>query len=93
MSRINKTIKTNYTAQEMKSYASTHILPNKMLSSLLDSAIWDGDILHVKSKLGRGTIELMDNLVIFDIELSIAGSLAKNTLESSLEKEFKRLKS
>lgn len=93
MSRITKSIRTNYTASEMKNYVSTEVLPNKALSSLLSSAIWVGDTLKLESKFGRGTIELFDNLVNINIELSFMGSLARRTIEGTLDTEFKRLKS
>ncbi|MGE5481126.1 MAG: polyhydroxyalkanoic acid system family protein [Chloroflexota bacterium] len=77
----------------MKTYVSTKLLPNPTLKSFLDSAVWQGNTLVVKSKFGHGTINLKDNLVEIDIELSFFGSLAKGRIESTLDNEMKKLNS
>jgi len=92
MATINRTFETQATADEMKSFVSTKLLPNPALASMLDSAIWQGNVLLVNSKLGKGTITLQDRLVIVNFELTFFGSVAKNAIESTLEKEFKQLK-
>lgn len=91
MAVINKTFTTKQSAVEMKNYISTKLLPNPALSSLLDSAFWDGDTLHINSKLGSGNIKLYDYRVDVYIDLNIFGSAAKKVIESTLDSEMKLL--
>lgn len=91
MATLNKRFETKATAQEMKTYISTKLLPNPALSSMLESAIWDGNILKIDSKLGKGTITLTDNLIVVYFEFTLFGSVAKKAIEASLDKEFKQL--
>ena len=93
MARIKREFPTKASAQEMKEYVSTKLLPRPELGALLDKVNWQGDTLHVDSKLGSGTIELRDNLVVVDIELSFFGRLAQGKIESTIEQTFKQLKS
>lgn len=91
MATLNKRFETKATAQEMKTYISTKLLPNPALSSMLESAIWDGNVLKIDSKLGKGTITLTDNLIVVYFEFTLFGSVAKKAIEASLDKEFKQL--
>lgn len=93
MSRLQKTIKTKATAIEMKSFVNTKVLTNSTILSLLESHTWNGDSLFLTSKFGKGTIDLVDYQITIDIELNMFGSMAKNTLESALDDQFKQLKS
>lgn len=92
MSRIQKKFQTQSTSSEMKNYINTHLLTNSALNALLDSAIWIENTLHVQSKLGRGTITLKDYLIDIDIELTLFGKIAQNSLESAIDNELKLLK-
>lgn len=91
MAVLNKRFETKATSQEMKTYISTKLLPNPALSSMLDQAVWDGNILRIDSKLGKGTITLSDYLVVVYFEFSLFGSVAKKAIEASLDNEFKQL--
>lgn len=91
MSVIRKTIATKATADEMKNYVSTKVLPNPALSTMLESATWNGYVLSVNSKLGNGTFTLSDNKVEIYLELSFFGSIAKKQIEDALDGEFKQL--
>jgi hypothetical protein len=91
MSVINKKFQTKANVSEMKHFIDTKVLLNPALKPMLDSANWQGNILYLTSKLGKGTITLYDNLVEVNFELNFLGSMAKNTLESTLDKEFKQL--
>jgi len=93
MAEITKTIHTKYTAAEMKLYVNQHILSRKELTALLNSAVWVGNTLNVKSKLGSGTVVLSDNLVEISITLSFFGKLAQKQLESEFDAGFKQLHS
>lgn len=92
MSVINKKFQTKATAGEMRHFIDTKVLINPALKPMLDSANWTGNTLFLTSKLGKGTIQLQDNLVEIHIDLNFLGSMAKNTLESTLDSEFKQLK-
>lgn len=93
MATIRKTIETEATAEEMKSYINLKLLSRSELQALFDSAFWHGDILHISSKLGNGTITLSDNKAEIVIELSLFGNVAKKTLENVFENELKKLPS
>lgn len=92
MSVIKKQFKTKHSAIEMKNAISTKILPLPALSAFIDKADWQGDTLFIESKFGKGTIKVSDQLVDIYIELTLFGSMAKATIESTLDKEFKQLK-
>lgn len=91
MARLYKQFSTNYSASEMKNFISTKLLPNPALSAFLESTLWDGNTLIIKSKLGSGTIKLEDKLITVDFEFNIFGSVAKKAIEATLDKEFKQL--
>lgn len=91
MSRIQKKFQTKSTAPEMKQYINNNLLSNSALNSLLDSAIWIENTLHIQSKLGKGTISLSDYLIEIDIELTLFGKVAQKSLESALDNELKLL--
>jgi hypothetical protein len=91
MSQLKKRFETKASAMEMKHYIDTKLLPNPVLKPLLDKVEWRGYVLYISSKLGKGTLTLQDNIVDVDIELTFFGSMAKNTLESTLDSEFKKL--
>jgi len=93
MATIRKSVETDATAAEMKSYINLKVLSRSELQALFDSAVWHGDTLHISSKLGNGTIELFDQKADITIELSLFGSVAKKTLEQTLEKELRQLPS
>ena len=91
MSSINKKFQTKANVVEMRHFIDTKVLTNPALKPMLDTANWQGNTLYLTSKLGKGTITLYDNLVEVNIELSFLGSMAKSTLEATLDKEFKQL--
>jgi hypothetical protein len=91
MSQLKKRFETKASAMEMKHYINTKLLPNPVLKPFLDTAKWNENILYITSKLGTGTITLLDNIIEVNIELTFFGSMAKNTLESTLDSEFKKL--
>ena len=91
MSRIHKKFQTKYTVMEMKNFINANILPNSAVQSFIDSSSWVNDELFIKSKLGSGKIILRDYYAEVDIELNFLGKMAKGTLESTLDKEFKQL--
>lgn len=91
MSTINKKFQTKASAMEMRHFIDTKVLVNPALKPMVDSANWNGNTLYLSSKLGKGTIFLQDNLVEVNIELNFFGSMAKNTIEATLDKEFKQL--
>lgn len=93
MATINKTFQTNASAMEMKHYIDTKILPQPALKPLLEKVNWSGNTLYINSKLGDGHIILKDNEVEIFINLTLFGSMAKKTLESAIDNEFKQLKS
>ncbi|MFP4544569.1 MAG: hypothetical protein ACOC2K_03925 [Bacteroidota bacterium] len=92
MAKLKKTINTEYSADEMRHFADTKVLPNSAVKSFVDTASWSGNILYLTSKFGKGTIEFRDKVIDIDIDLNMFGSMAKNTLESRLDNEFKQLK-
>ncbi|MBX3044351.1 MAG: polyhydroxyalkanoic acid system family protein [Candidatus Kapabacteria bacterium] len=91
MSVINKKFQTKASSSEMRHFIDTKVLVNPALKPMVDSAAWNGNTLFLSSKLGKGTIHLEDNLVEVNIELNFFGSMAKNTIEATLDKEFKQL--
>ncbi len=91
MATFEKQFNTKYTADEMKIYITTNVLPNPALKSVLNDVSWEGNVLRVNSKLGKGTITLKDNLITVFINLTFIGSITKNVLEDTLDKEFKKL--
>jgi hypothetical protein len=91
MSTINKKFKTKASANEMRHFIDTKLLMNPALKPMVDNAVWKGDSLYISSKLGKGNITIFDNLVEVNIELNFLGSLARNTIESTLDKEMKQL--
>lgn len=91
MSVINKKFHTKASAGEMRHFIDTKVLVNPALKPMLDTVNWQGNTLHLTSKLGKGFIALQDNLVEVNIELNFIGNMAKNTIESTLDKEFKQL--
>lgn len=93
MATIQKTFQTNATAIEMKHYIDTKVLPQPALKALLEEVCWQGYTLNISSKLGNGQIILKDNEVEILIHLTLFGSMAKKTLEATLDKEFKQLNS
>jgi hypothetical protein len=91
MATIRKSIETDASATEMKSYINLKVLSRSELQALFDNAVWHGDTLHISSKLGNGTIALFDKRADITIELSLFGSVAKKTLENVLDKELQQL--
>ena len=91
MSQLKKRFETKASAMEMKHYIDTKLLPNPVFKPFVEKVEWHGYVLYVSSKLGKGTFTLQDNIVDVDIELTFFGSMAKNTLESTLDSEFKKL--
>jgi len=91
MAIINKTFKTKQTALEMKNFISVKLLARPELSALLDTAVWQGDILNIDSKLGKGKFTISDYKIEVYIDLNIFGSAAKKIIENTLDKELKLL--
>ncbi|HOQ48785.1 MAG TPA: hypothetical protein PLV01_03030 [Candidatus Kapabacteria bacterium] len=91
MAKLQKQFQTNYSATEMKNYISTKLLPNPTLATFLESTNWEGNTLFINSKLGKGKIILENNLITIDFEFSLFGSVAKKTIEATLDREFKQL--
>lgn len=91
MSTINKKFKTKHSATEMRHFIDTKLLLNPALKPMVDNANWQGNTLFITSKLGKGHIIILDNQVEVNIELNFIGSMAHNTIESTLDKEFKQL--
>ncbi len=91
MSTINKKFKVKASITEMRHFIDTKLLPNPALGTLIDNAKWTGNTLFIQSKLGKGTIELFENLVEVNIDLNFLGNMARNTIEATLDKEFKQL--
>ncbi|MDX9790214.1 MAG: polyhydroxyalkanoic acid system family protein [Candidatus Kapaibacterium sp.] len=91
MSTINKKFQTKASTVEMKHFIDTKLLTNSAIKPMVDTASWQGDTLNLTSKLGKGYIKLQDNLIEVNIDLNLFGSMAKNTLEATLDKEFKQL--
>ena len=91
MAVLKRRFETQASAAEMKSYISTKLLPNPALASLMESAVWEGNVLRVNSKLGKGTLTLEDKVIDVFFELTLFGSVAKSALEATLDKEFKQL--
>jgi len=78
---------------EMRSYIDNNVLSRTDVGFILDEHHWDGNVLHAKGRLGHGTITLEHNKVVVDIELTILGSAAQGTIESTLKQKFGQLKS
>lgn len=93
MATIQKSITTKATASEMKLYINQKLLNRKELTALFDSATWVGNTLNVKSKLGTGTVVLLDKLVDISIELSFFGKMAAKQIESGFDAGLKQLSS
>lgn len=93
MSKLHKKIQTKATAAEMKIFMNTKVLSNSTIHSLIDSHSWNENSLFLSSKFGKGFINLKDYEVEIDIELNMFGSMARNTLEATLDDQFKQLKS
>lgn len=91
MAKFYKQFQTKSSAVEMKTFISTKILPNPTLATFLDNTNWEGNTLHIKSKLGNGKIILEDNLLTIDFDFNLFGSVAQKTIEATLDKEFKQL--
>ena len=91
MARIQQTIQTSKSAFEMRDYVETKILTRSELKLLITDYHWKGNTLYASGKLGNGTIELYDNSVVIDIELSIFGSAAKVQIEKTISEQFKKL--
>ncbi len=93
MSTINKKFKTKASATEMRHFIDTKILMNPALKPMIENVNWNGDTLNFSSKLGKGYITIFDNLLEINIELNFLGSLARNTIESTIDNEMKQLNS
>lgn len=91
MSTIQKSISTKATASEMKLYINSNLLSRKELTALFDSAVWIGDTLNVKSKIGSGTVALYDNRVEISIDLTFFGRMAAKQIDAGLDAGFKQL--
>jgi len=89
--KFHKEIKTKKSKEELRNVV-TQIMNNLPdLSLVLNKFEWQGDNLVFDSKLGDGYFQILDYLVIIDINLNFAGSLAKNRLETVLDEEFLKL--
>lgn len=91
MSKINKQFKTAYTADEMKNWVSSTILPHPMIGSMVNSSQWNNYSLFLDTKVGTGNIHLKDNFVEVDFDLNMFGSMASRAIEEALDTEFKKL--
>lgn len=91
MSRIEQTVQTTKTAFEMKKLINQDMLSRPDVLVMLEQHHWDGNVLHASGKLGRGTIDLLDNLATISIELSALGSAAKGTIQDRLLKQINKL--
>lgn len=88
MATIRKSFESDSTADEMKTIINAKILSRKEVTALFDKAEWNGHTLNVSSKIGSGVIEVHDNRIDVVIELTLFGSAAKKTIETTLEKQF-----
>lgn len=91
MARIQQTIETSKSAFEMRNYVETKVLIRPELKVLISEYHWVDNKLYAEGKLGKGTITLLDNKVIIDIELSLFGTVAKGQIEQTLQEQFKKL--
>ena len=90
MSQLKKRFETKASAIEMKRYIDTNFIPNPDFKPFVEKVEWLGNVLHVTSKYGKGTITIEDNLVDIDLNLSLLASMAKGKIESALDNEFKK---
>jgi len=91
MSTISKKFETKASKEELKTYINTKVLSRQELAPLINSAVWNGDVLTIDSKFGDGTVTLLEQEIEVTIHLSMFGSMAKSAIESSLDKGFKEL--
>lgn len=91
MARIQQTIDTKQTIAEMRTYIDSKVLSRPDVGIVLSEHRWEGNVLRAQGRLGHGTITLEHNKVIVDIELTILGSAARSTIESTLKKQFGQL--
>lgn len=91
MASLHKKFKTKASITEMRHFIDTKLLLNPALKPMIDTAQWNGDSLFITSKMGKGTITLFENLVEVNFDLNFIGSMAKNSIEAALDKEFKQL--
>lgn len=92
MARIQQTVDTKKSVVEMRTYIDAKVLSRADVGLVLDEHRWEGNVLHARGRLGHGTITLEHGKVIVDIELTLLGSAAKGTIESTLRKQFEQLK-
>jgi hypothetical protein len=93
MRKLQKKFKTAYTAMEMKNWISVNILPHELLKQFVKRVEWQNYNLYIDSTIGTGYIKLIDYEIELDIELSVFGTMMSRTIESTFDKEFKKLES
>ncbi len=90
-STINKTFKTSKTADETRQIVNKLMLDMPALKAIVDNVEWQGNKLVFSSKIGDGTITVLDYSIIVFVNLNFVGSLAKGQIEQTLDKEFLKL--
>jgi hypothetical protein len=91
MSTIRKTFKTKSTAVETRQIVEKLLKELPMLNSFISKLEWQGNKLCIDSKIGDGYIEVLDFAVNVLINLNFMGSIAKDQIESMLDKQFLQL--
>lgn len=93
MKRLQKKFKTAYTSMEMKNWISVNILPHELLKQFVKRVEWQNNNLYIDSTIGSGYIKLIDYEIELDIELSVFGTMMSHSIETTFDKEFKKLES
>ncbi len=92
MATISRTIRTRYTADEMRSYISSMIEQRKELRAVRNGFSWQESRLTILTRFVTGTVDLEDYCVVLDLQVSLLGKFLTKRLESTIDSEAKKLK-
>ena len=93
MASIQIQFETSVSADKAKSFIDEELLSQPEITMMLQEHYWEGHTLHASGTLGEGTVQVADNEVAVDIELSMFGTAAKSRIEEALTDFFKRMRS
>lgn len=91
MSRIQLAFTTSKSVPEVRSVVETQMLTRPELRALLDTHVWEGNVLHAQGTMGAGTVTLEEGKILVDITLSAFGRVAQGAITAKLQSHFSKI--
>jgi hypothetical protein len=88
---IQMSFKTTKSTNEIRTFIEETVLTRPEATMLMHEHHWEADVLHASGSLGTGTISILRNEVVIDIELSMFGVAARSRIEEALKEQFTKI--